>query len=115
MRTSELVEKACSGKFAFSDVWSEVREVFEAASWDGVKEETCDVYTTLLLWIYTTYGVDMPMVWERSANKYLDRIKVWERIFADEGLEFELKYIRNGGNHERPEKVAMALALAREE
>lgn len=42
-----------------------------------------------------------------------DRLAVWEAIFAAEDVTFLPEFLRGGSNHQRPEKVARALALGR--
>jgi hypothetical protein len=98
--------------------WGEVLELFEEvhkANIQGIISEACDVYTCASCAFWVSTGIDLPLFWTKSAKSWFKRVEVWKQIFAREGLVFKVEYLRYGGNHEKPEKVARALSLAREE
>ena len=96
----------------------EVREVIDEIKklnfW-GIYNELCDVYTCLMINVTTYTSLNIPILWSRSAHAWIDRIQVWERIFEEEGLVFNKKYLINGGNYKKIEKINMALDLAKQE
>jgi hypothetical protein len=75
--------------------------------------ELCDVYTNLLLVIYARFGLDLPVIWELSANKYMYRVKVWEESFKRAGINFDIAYLCNGSNYAKIDKIRKAYNLAR--
>jgi uncharacterized protein YabN with tetrapyrrole methylase and pyrophosphatase domain len=93
---------------------SEFKEVLEAKSLSELKEEIGDFLYSLFCAIHTSTGISLPMVGTKaSIEKFNSRLIVWEMIFAKNGLVFDKKYLVNGGNYARPEKVQKALDLAR--
>lgn len=99
-----------------SYILGEVRELLEAKSLAEVREEASDVLCVSQMFVFQRTGriFNWPMlVGDYSARKFLNRIAVWEKIFAEQGLKFSLRYIREGSNYEKPAKVARALELAR--
>ena len=111
-----LASRAFGADVTVRYILGEVRELLEARSWAEVREEASDVLCVAQVFMFQrTKGViNWPMlVGDYSARKFLDRIAVWERIFAEQGLKVSLRYIGGGSNYEKPEKVARALELAR--
>ena len=111
-----LAGRAFGGDVTISYILGEVRELLEARSWAEVREEASDVLCVAQVFVFQrAKGIfNWPMlVGDYSAKKFLGRIAVWEKIFAEQGLEFSLRYIREGSNYEKPAKVARALELAR--
>lgn len=103
-----------SGSIGVKDILSEVVEVIQARSIDNFTEEISDVLYFIYCWLYQETGISLPMVLAgRSITKFEKRIGVWVGIFADNELYFDQKYLVNGSNYERPEKVARAISIAR--
>jgi hypothetical protein len=113
-----LESRAFGGDVTWGHISAEIREVLEARSWAEVREEVSDVLCNAQVWFFQRTGrkFDWPMlVGDYAAKKFLDRIAVWEGIFASEGLVFHLRYLRKGSNYARPEKVARILEEARQD
>jgi hypothetical protein len=94
-------------------VLNEVIELLQAKTVKEFLEELCDIYTNLLLVIYVRFGLDFPVVWKLSANKYMYRAKVWRDAFNQSGIEFDIAYLQNGSNYEKIDKIRKAYNLAR--
>lgn len=117
MKVSQA-EKAF-GTINFSHVKGEIEEVLEAMQsrdWENFKEEVSDVACFVQVMIHRKVGVNWTMlIGDSSAKKFLKRLEVWKDIFHREGLWFSPKYLVNGGNFKKPEKVRMAVEMARKE
>ncbi len=104
--------------WGFRYTLGEVKEVIEEArqcNWDAMMAELCDVYTGFFCAITAHTGLPMPLFWERSAKEYARRISVWEDIFAQHELLFDAKYLINGSNYNREEKLLSVLKEAYKE
>jgi Na+-driven multidrug efflux pump len=99
-------------------VMGEVRELWEEIlkrNAQGILSEACDVYTCTLCAILTYTGVNLPVLWTRSARGWLHRVEVWKHILAGEGLVFKVEYLRYGSNYHKQDKVYKVLELARKD
>lgn len=109
-------ENLNSGRIRFINILSEVKELFDARSLYEVQEEIGDVLYFTYCWLYSKYGINLPMIGAMgSVRKYYDRLEVWEEIFKDRELKFDRKYLVNGSNYRRLEKVTSALNLAKKD
>lgn len=113
MKASSVSKGLCSGNLGISFVLGELKELVEAASWAEFIDELCDVYTGVILVVYETSGVDLHIRWMSTVNKWIEREATWRNIFSKEGLEFSPKYLSDGSNWRKPEKIRAALAKAR--
>lgn len=105
-----------SGKFLFKSVMGEVKELVEARSLAEIKEEFGDVLYFMYCWLYSKFGINLPMIGAMdSVYKFTARLDTWEKIFGNVGLEFDPKYLVNGSNYMKREKIKAALDLARKE
>jgi len=96
-------------------VYGEVIEFLEeVAKHDvqGMISEACDVYTCTSCALLTTTGINLPIVWTRSADGWFHRVDVFRKMLNDKGLKFKLEYLRYGSNYKKPEKVAKVIELA---
>ncbi len=117
MRVSEFLSSFTSGTYRFASVKDECLEMLqEIGDSDAFWDEWGDFTMALQCWLSSVTGWDWEMYLPLMTEvKYRKRITRWETIFADHGLAFDPKYLINGGNHEKPEKVAQALELARKD
>jgi hypothetical protein len=114
--TKWCCENINSGHFKFESVLGEVKEVFEARSIDNLKEELQDVLYFWNCWLYSNFRINLPMFGAMgSVRKFMARLEVWNWIFYDNKLLFDPKYLVNGSNYNKPEKIEKALELARRE
>lgn len=117
MLISEFLHRYTSGQYKFTSAWSEYVELWEevlAMNWSGIVEEFGDVVMTTQLWFATLTGWDWRIrIPDATHQKVITRMKIWEEIFASEGLWFHPKYLVNGSNYHKKEKVKAAIALAR--
>jgi hypothetical protein len=106
-------EEINGGPMSWRSVWLEIKEVFGSKSLSELREELSDVMYHFLCAVYDKFGVVLPM---RGAmytiNKQVERQAVWEDIFKEHGLEFKRKYLVNGSNYMKTEKVITALLMA---
>lgn len=99
-------------------VWGEVQELIievKALNLIGIRNEMCDVYTCLMCAIARYTNIPMPISWMRSANNWVERLTFWNQYFKELGLEFNVKYVKNGSNYKKPEKRRKAVELALKE
>lgn len=105
-----------SGDIRFKNIIGEVKELLEARSLSNLKEEFGDVLYFWYCWLYCKFGINLPMVGASdSVDKFANRLIVWEGIFRQHDLKFDPKYLINGSNYEKPNKIRLALELARRE
>tara|TARA_Y100000310_G_scaffold209055_1_gene209686 strand:+ start:131 stop:502 length:372 start_codon:yes stop_codon:yes gene_type:complete len=119
MMMSRFVDEVLAAPMTAEYVLGEVRELLgemAALNVPGVREEWSDVGMCLQLLVWKHTGGDWKIRWgKRAATKYWCRLRTWRRIFSENGLQFDKKYLVNGGNYGRPHKVKLALELARRE
>lgn len=103
-----------SGKFRFKNIIGEVIELIDANSLSEVKEEFGDVLYFIYCWLYSKFKINLPMIGAMgSVKKFTARLDVWMDIFFKNSLTFDPKYLINGSNYNKIEKVRLALELAR--
>lgn len=109
MKISEYVKEYTSGKrVTFLEVISEKKElIIEIIKMnkDGIREEFGDVFHFLQLWLFWRFGVDGE-IWkisENSVQKFMDRKKVWNKIYICVGLEENISGFV--GNYKKVHKV----------
>lgn len=110
-------DRCISGTVTWGHVVSELKELISARSILEIIEEWNDVWATFIEFVYTNYGISVPILngfGKSSFIKYYNRIEKWEEIFKSNNLKFDKKYLINGGNYQRPEKVRLALEMARD-
>jgi hypothetical protein len=120
MYTSKWVnENLNADPIQWSFFRGEVDELLEAfMNWDveNIKEEISDVLSAFYCCVYTSTKISLPMIGAGpTIRKTLDRFKVWENIFKEQGLMFDKKYLVNGANYKKVDKVNKALNMARKE
>jgi len=97
--------------------WRELAEALLHLDLSEIKEEWSDAcfVTQVALWQRVGW-LDAPIFWGTPAfRKWKARQEVWREIFRSHGLEFHQKYLWEGSNFQKPEKVRLALAAARRE
>jgi hypothetical protein len=105
-----------SGNIIFKNILSEVKELFEARNLYEIKDEFGDVLYFTYCWLYCKFGINLPMLGaQASIDKYTARLRTWRFIFKVAGLAFYPKYLINGSNYMKKEKIQAALELARRE
>ena len=112
LRASHLPAQGMSWKYTLGEV-QELWEEILTLNAEGILSEACDVYTCASCAILTTTGIDLPILWSRTARGWFHRVNVWKQILATEGLQFKTSYLRYGSNYNKPAKVAKVLELAR--
>ena len=97
----------------FNKVLSEVKEFsVEVVKLDkeGVNEEFQDIMHFLQLWLFWRFGIN-GKVWpvtKDSVNKFIDRKKVWQKIYKEVGLDENTSNFC--GNYNKIEKVVKQLS-----
>lgn len=95
-------------------VKQEFKEVLESRSISELNDEISDFLYMFYCAIQSKMRFNLPMFGAMSTvDKINTRLIVWQEIFADNGLEFNKKYLINGSNYVRSEKVEKALVLAK--
>lgn len=115
MYTSKYCSKEINGgAMSWGSVWLELKEVVGSRNLKEFREETSDVIYHTLCVIYDKFGINLPMLGAGyTIQKQLDRHIVWQRIFEQNHLRFDKKYLINGSNYLKDDKVRKALYLAR--
>jgi hypothetical protein len=99
-------------------VWGEVKELFieiKRFNIKGILEELCDVYTCGMCALTRSTGKTFPIFWMTTVNKYYKRVDFFKWYFSEIGLEYKLKYLRNGANYNKEWKRRKAVELAIED
>jgi len=102
-------------KSDFSYVQGEYQELLdeiEAQDWDEAYAEYSDVESHLAYYMYTNYGISMPVYTHSHIGRTLFRVKLFEAVMNHYKLEFHAKYLVNGSNYKKVAKVRTALELA---
>lgn len=116
MNIKEFCQNYIGHKLDFKTVVDEFFELLSADSLENLFEEANDVLFVFQVWLHQRIKVNWLMVWSGPAiAKMSHRVKMWEDIFDDNNLVFDLKYLKNGSNYLRPHKVQLALDLAKKE
>lgn len=114
-----MMSKTCNetmngAPITWEQVLGEWEELKEARSWKDITEEVGDVLYFGYCYLQGTKGINLPMVGAGgSIKKFKKRIVMWEMIFAEHGLPFNLKYLKHGSNYKKQEKIELALNMAR--
>ena len=96
-------------------IWMEIQELLEETrngNLDGMMEEFSDTCSTTLCVIACKLNISLPIPWNRSAVKWMNREVFWEKYLAYFGLKYKKEYLWYGGNHERVWKRRKVLQLA---
>jgi len=114
MRTSNLPISGLSYQFILGEL-QELLEAVVSLNWTDIVDEACDVYTGTLCCIFNNTGIDLPIWWKRSGNRWVHRVEVITQQLGALGYEFKEKYLVSGSNIDRAEKWAKIIALAKED
>lgn len=107
-------ENLNSGRIRFKNVVSELKELFEAKDLEEIKEEFGDVLYFTYCWMYSKFGINLPMLGAMgSVDKFNTRLIIWRQIFEMNGLKFDTKYLVNGSNYEKEHKIIDAIMMAK--
>ena len=113
----QLYNQTFAGPVTWSYWFGEVKELWveiKNLNISGIREEWSDVTCLLgVKFLAKTNAPILPGLGLYAANKFIARIKEWEKIFAANGLEFKKEFIIGGSNYQKPEKVQKALQLAK--
>jgi len=92
--------------------YQELLDEIEAQDWDEAYAEYSDVESHLAYYMYTNYGISMPVYTHRHIRGVLFRVKLFEAVMKHFKLKFHPKYLVNGSNYKKVFKVRTALELA---
>jgi hypothetical protein len=99
-------------------VWGEVQELLteiKRLNIKGILEELCDVYTCATCALTKSTGITLPLFWNPTLDKYYERVEFFKWYLSEIGLEYKLKYLRNGANYHKEWKRRKAVELAIED
>lgn len=105
-------------KMTWDYVFGEVIEVLEAILALSLGEfiaELCDVYTCATCALAEMTGVNLPIVWERSARGWFAREQWWADWLKEQGLPFNRWMMKFGGNYKKAHKRQLVQWMARTE
>jgi len=92
--------------------YQEFLDEIEAQDWDEAYAEYSDVEGHTAYFLWTNYGIDMPVYTHGHIDKVLFRIRVFEDLFKHYGYEFGPEFLKGGSNYEKVFKVRTALDAA---
>lgn len=79
-----------------------------------IRAEASQVVFDIQHFIYCHTGCDFrPVLCGQFVNELYIRLGVWINLFGELGLVFRPKYLRGGSNYKRPDKVELAVSMAR--
>jgi len=111
LRAANLPATGMTFRYAAGEVQELWEEVLKGDI-KGIISEACDVYTCTMCAIHNNFGIDMPIVWDKTAKEWFHRVDVFKQILHKRGLEFKVEYLRYGANYHKPHKVAKVIELA---
>lgn len=117
MKSARFCNRYYNGsRITSTQVLAEVEEWIDAESLSEFRDELSDICYFFGCWVHGKFGLNVPLIGaRRTIQKIERRLVVWQTLFESEGLDFSARYLKNGSNHEKEAKVALALALARAE
>jgi hypothetical protein len=122
VKISFFVKRYISGQnyehgYSIWSVYNEAIEVFQAKSFENLKEELNDVSFTFQSWLHLRAKfLDWEMFWQdRSIEKMEDRLQWWSEHFSKFNLTFHPKYWEFGSNYKKDYKVNLATTMAMRE
>ena len=92
--------------------YQEFLDEIEAQDWDEAYAEYSDVESHLAYYMYTNYGISMPVYTHSHIRGVLFRVKLFEAVMKHFKLKFDPKYLVKGSNYKKIFKVRTALELA---
>jgi len=92
--------------------YQEFLDEIEAQDWDEAYAEYSDVESHLAYYMYTNYGISMPVYTHSHIRGVLFRVKLFEAVMKHFKLKFDPKYLVKGSNYKKVFKVRTALELA---
>lgn len=92
--------------------YQEFLDEIEAQDWDEAYAEYSDVEGHTAYFLWTNYGIDMPVYTHGHIDKVLFRIRVFEDLFNHYGYEFGPEFLKGGSNYEKVFKARLALDAA---
>lgn len=114
MKIKEFLNRYCSNGYRFHHIFDEIMELFASKDYSSIREEFYDVVMTIQLYLGSKgYFLDWDIVIPISHLMKAERRRSkWVKIFGDSGLKFSPKYLVNGSNWQKAEKVNKAIRLA---
>ena len=100
---------------SLSYVVGEIFELIEAIvnlDWSEVVGEFLDVYSCSMCVLETYFGINVPIVRNRSTIGWLRRQEIWREYLRRMGLKYDKKYLVNGGNYKKEYKRRLVVELA---
>lgn len=91
----------------------ELAEELKKGNLPGILDEFSDTAYALQMIAAQRSGLNLPLAFaDKAYQKFYLRRTTWKEIFKKYGKTFDNKYMVNGSNYHRPEKIQKALALA---
>ncbi len=114
MNIKTYIKNYTSGnRITFDKVIDEIKEFLQELvrlNKQGMKEEFGDIMHFLQLWLYWKFGINGKLwkITQSSVNKFMDRKKVWQKIYKEVGLKTNISNFC--GNYNKMEKVIKQLS-----
>ena len=115
MDTLFVLDKIMASKLSLSYVLGECKELLDEVikrDWEEAKKEWEDVCGTFLVWLTGVLGIGFKLrkgFGLGAAERWKQRLDVWERIFELHEVTFDKSYLNKGGNYRKKKKVQFAL------
>lgn len=109
-------ENLNSSPLTVKEIKQEIIEVFESKTLTEFKDEVSDVLYMSYCALESKTGINLSMLGaSKTVNKIQTRLHTWKQIFIENNLIFNKKYLINGSNFNKSEKVKKALELAKQD
>lgn len=101
------------GKDYLNGELDEFHEALDAKDVKGVEEEKQDVMYAVQMLAYQLTKNNTPLVGaDDKIKEFLHRPKVFESMFKEKNLPFNVDYLAGGSNYKKPAKIMAAFQLA---
>ena len=118
MWTKQVIDKIMASKLDFEYVkgeWNEFVDEVRNKNYAAAYDEWEDTTGCFLVWLTGKTGISLPILpgfGLGAVVRWHERLITWEIIFGKHGVDFDKKYLVNGGNYRKRHKVEKALRLA---
>lgn len=112
IKASEICCYSMTLSYFLGEIVELVQEV-RKGDWEGIKSESCDVYSCFYELLYHKFGLDLWLVENKSTRAWVKRVDVWKKWLRGYGLEYKKEYMQYGTNFKRREKRHKVLEMAR--
>ncbi|MGX1195748.1 pyrophosphohydrolase domain-containing protein [Metabacillus sp. SLBN-84] len=106
LNADQIQWRSVKGEFA------ELIQAIQTQNKQEIQEEIADVLYFTYCFLQGKFGINLPMLGAMpTVKKIIGRLDVWKEIFAERGLNFEVRYLVGGSNYHKKSKVNKAIGM----